>query len=153
MEEKGGRRRVTGEEIGEQLRYALPYCLQHLVPSDGVERILKIELNEGVIEWKEMKVGPGSIGCCFCPHRHSKSQLERCQKQPHPLPDSPAWHFGHQASKSATNRNGAPSLFSTVKVAPKKRGRIYAGVSPDSTRLVNDVSAVSSFLPPNPQRC
>ena len=144
MEEKGGRCRVTGEDIGEQLQYALLRRFQHLVLSDGVERILEIELNDGVIEWKVMTVGPGSMGCCFCPHRRSKSQLERCQKQPYPFPDSPACHFGHQALKTATNRNGMHSS--------KKRGRICAGVSPDSTRLVNYISAVSSFLPPNPAK-
>ena len=85
--------RSNKEDKGEKLRYALPRRLQHLVPSDGVERILEIELDEGVIEWKVMKVGPGSMGCCFCSHRRSKSQLERCQQQPHSFLDSPARQF------------------------------------------------------------
>lgn len=41
-------------------------------------------------------------------------------------------------------------LFRPVKVAPKKRGHISAGVSPDSTKLVKDVRTVSSLLLPNP---
>ena len=41
-------------------------------------------------------------------------------------------------------------LLSAIRVASKKRGRICVGVSPDSTKLVKYVSAVSSFLPSNP---
>ena len=49
VEEKDRRRGVTQEDIGGKLQYALPNSLQHLVPSDGVERILEIELDEDVI--------------------------------------------------------------------------------------------------------
>lgn len=57
-----------------------------------------------------------------------------------------------QALKSAANSNWEhPSILLVQRCQRlQKRGCICVGVSPDSTRLVKDVSAVSSFLPPNP---
>ena len=138
----------------KKLRYALPCCLQYLVPFDSVERVLEVKIDEDVIGWKVMKVGPSNMGCCFCSQRHSKSWLERCQQQPHSFQDSPACHFCQQALKSVANRNWEhPSILLVQRCQRlQKRGCICVGVSPDSTRLVKDVSAVSSFCPQTLQR-